>query len=297
MSLPFDHSPIIERPVIALPGDARVAVYVAVNVEHYPPGRPSTSLFANTASLDPDPLNHGWRDYGPRVGIWRLMDALDAHAIRASAAINAACCTEHPAIVREGRARGWTWIAHGSDNATLHTGLEEDDERARLVAIAQAITDATGAAPRGWLGPALTETAATPRLLEELGLDYVLDWCNDDVPYRLDTPGRRMLAVPYASELNDIPMILLRGLEGAAFAEAIIDAFEQLYDEGTARPRVLAIGVHPFLIGQPFRIGHLKRALAHIAAREQVWLTTSDELADWYAARLPVDRSGTTRIQ
>jgi peptidoglycan/xylan/chitin deacetylase (PgdA/CDA1 family) len=198
----FDYSPITERPRIAWPDGKKVAVYVGLNIEHFLLGRPSTSIWPGTADLVPDALNHGWRDYGVRVGIWRVIDILDRHGIRASALLNSLVVENYPQIIQAGTARNWAWLAHGRTNSVLHTGLSRDEERRELTEIVDTITAGTGQRPRGWMGPGLTETLHTPELLAELGLGYVLDWTNDDRPYPLTVAG--MISVPYTVELNDL---------------------------------------------------------------------------------------------
>jgi len=160
--------------------------------------------------------------------------------------------------------------------------MERDEERRLLQEIVGAFEAATGRTPRGWLGPALTSTENTIDVLAELGFDYTLDWANDDQPYLMKTSSGRLASVPYSSEVNDIPAFVLRHHTGEQFAEAVIDQFEVLYEEGANSLRVLGIGIHPFLVGQPFRAKHFERALEHIAGRDDVWLTTSDEIATWY---------------
>lgn len=277
----FDYSPIVEREPITWPGGARVAFYVGLNVEHFYVDRPSTSLHDGTASLLPDPLNYGWRDYGARVGIWRVIECLDRHGIRASALLNSDVCDRYPQIIDAGRARNWVWAAHGRTNSALHTALPEDEERAVLADIVDTIERATGQRPRGWLGPGLTETFATPRLLGELGLTYVLDWTNDDQPYRLNVPG--MLSVPYSVELNDLGLFMFKGLTGPEFVRVVMDQLDQLYADSATGGRVMALALHPLVIGQAFRLKYLDQALEYVAGREGVWLTTSDEIAEHYA--------------
>ncbi|MFH8347541.1 polysaccharide deacetylase family protein [Streptomyces sp. NPDC018045] len=276
----FDYSPIVEREPIHWPDGARVAFYVGLNVEHYQVDRPSTSIFPGTAGLAPDPLNYGWRDYGPRVGIWRLIESLDRHGLRASVMLNSAVTRHYPQIVEAGRARDWAWIAHGRDNSTFQADMTAEDERAYLTEVVGTIERATGRRPRGWLGPALTETFRTPRLLAELGLDYVLDWANDDQPYRLNVPG--MLSVPYSIEVNDISLFVGKSLSGPDFVQIVKDQLDQLYADSADSGRVMSLVLHPFVINQPFRHKYLDQALEHIANHPGVWLTTSDEIAEHY---------------
>lgn len=282
--VPFRYSARPRRPPLELPDGARVAFFVAPNVEYFPVGRPAISLFPATVGCPPDPLNYGWRDYGLRVGLWRVADALAERGIPASVAINSAVCEHYPEVVEEGLRADWTWVCHGRDNATFQAGMDEDEEREYLVGVLSVIETTTGQRPKGWLGPALTETFNTPRLLSELGLSYVLDWSNDDEPFALDVPG--MVAVPYLGELSDITIFHMHGGSPDDFTRAVCDHFDRLYAEGAARPSVMGLGVHPFLIGQPGRIGALERALDHILARERVWITTSDAVADWFHSTL-----------
>ena len=192
----YDYSPITEREPIRWPAGARVAFYVGLNVEHFLIDRPSTSFYQATSALVPDPLNYGWRDYGPRVGIWRLTEIFDRHRIRPSVLLNSDVADRYPQIIKAGLERDWAWLAHGRNNSTLQTGMPEDQERAYLAEVIETIERATGHRPRGWLGPGLTETFQTPRLLAGLGLSYVLDWTSDDQPYRLNVPGMLSVAPP-----------------------------------------------------------------------------------------------------
>jgi allantoinase len=281
----FNYSPIVERPPLRWPGGARVAFYVGLNIEHFLFGLPSTSINEATAGLVPDPLNHGWRDYGPRVGIWRMMEVFDKHGIRPSVLLNSDVCAQYPQIVEAGRARDWAWLAHGKNNSTLHTGLTADAEREQLTDIVEAIEKATGRRPRGWLGPALTETLDTPALLAELGSTYVLDWTNDDQPYRLNVPG--MLSVPYTLELNDLGIFTMHSRSGPDFVQIVRDQLDQLYADSADSGRVMALALHPFVTGQPFRTKYLDQTLEYLAGHPGVWLATSDEIAAHAAEVLP----------
>jgi allantoinase len=278
----YRYSPITERPPIRWPDEARIAFYVGLNIEHFHLDKPSTSLIDATSRLLPDALNHGWRDYGSRVGIWRIIDGLDRHGIRASALVNSEVPERYPQIIDAGRARAWAWLAHGRTNSVLHTNLSEDEERAELRDIVETIEKATGRRPRGWMGPALTETLRTPALLAELGLTYVLDWTSDDAPFELAVPG--MLSVPYSVELNDLGIFLLKGFSGPDFLQMVIDQFDQLYADAASGGRVMALALHPFVIGQPSRYRYLEQALDYIAGHAGVWLTTSDDIAEHYAS-------------
>jgi allantoinase len=279
----YSYWPIPERPPLTWPDGKRMAFYIGLNVEHFEMGRPSTSITNVTAGLPYDPLNYGWRDYGTRVGVWRLIDLLDSCELRASVLLNADVCEEYPQIIRAGVERDWAWLAHGKNNSHFWTGLGVDDERLGLRAILERIAGSTGSPPKGWLGPALTETPNTPALLAELGLTYLLDWCNDDQPYPLNVPGHRMISVPYSIEVNDILLFLERGLTAQEFEYIVTDQFEVLHEESQRRPgAVMALSLHPFLINQPFRHKYLARVLRFVLEHDDVWFTTSDEIAAWY---------------
>lgn len=278
----FDYSPIVDRPARKLPKDARVGVWITPNIEHFHWGKPAMSMTPMTAGLSPDVLNHAWRDYGARVGVWRVMEILAKHGLKATAALNSEVCDEYPRIVEEGNKLGWEWAAHGPTNSMLFTGMPPEAEQPIIAGVLDRIAQATGKRPRGWLGPALTETNNTLDILKEAGVDYVMDWANDELPYEMRTRAGSILSLPYTLEVGDIPVFLHQGRTGRAFHDIIVDQFDQLYAEGERRPRLMSIALHPFLIGHPFRALHLDRALAHIVSHKQVWFATGSEITDWF---------------
>lgn len=275
----YPYSPIVERLPLEWPGGAGVAFYLALNVEHFHVDRPAVSIGPATSQLIPDPLNYGWRDYGARVGIWRMIEALDQLPITPSVALNSEVWGHYPQIIEAGQERGWCWVAHGLSNSQLHTGIDVDEERTRLTQMLSAF-NAGGIKPKGWLGPALTETFETARLLSELGFNYVLDWCNDDQPYSLEVEG--MVSVPYSIELNDITAFVEHRISGPDFVQMVRDQLEQLLGESENAGRVLTFAAHPFILGQPFRHRYFVEALEYVCARDGVWLTTSDAIAEHY---------------
>jgi allantoinase len=278
----FAYSPISRRPKAELPNGARVAVWITPNVEHYHYDKPAMSLTQMTASLKPDVLNYAWRDYGVRVGIWRIMDILQRQGFVATTAVNAEVCEHYPEIVEAGNSLGWEWMAHGPNNSMLFTGMPEDVERPIIAGTLDVLAKCLGKRPRGWLSPALTETDVTLDLLAEAGIEYVADWCNDEQPYTMKTRQGSIVALPYTLEVGDIPVFLFNGGSGQDFENMIVDQFDQMYEEGATIPRFLSIALHPFLVGHPFRARHLERALAHIRRRQDVWITTGSEILDWY---------------
>jgi len=262
-------------------------VWLVPNIEHFHYDKPAISLTPMTAALKPDVLNYAWRDYGARVGIWRLMEILERQGFPATAAVNSEACLHYPEIIKEGNRLGWEWIAHGQNNSSLFTGMPADAERPLIADVLSTIAKQTGRPSRGWLGPALTETDNTLDLLAEAGIQYVADWCNDEQPYTMTTRSGSIVALPYTLELGDIPIFLTHGGTGEDFYRIAVDQFEMLYQEGKRIPRVFCMALHPFLIGHPFRARHLERVLAHIRQHDGVWITTGGQLLDCYLSQRP----------
>lgn len=273
----FDYDPIIGRAPVRWPGGARVAFYVGLNIEHFSVDRPTLSWHEALGKLVPDVTSYGWRDYGPRVGIWRLIDILDRQGVRATAMLNSDAGERYPQIVEAGRKRDWAWLAHGRSTSIPQVGMSEDDERAYLTEVFDSIEKTTGQRPRGWLSPGLTETFNTPRLLAELGIDYLLDWANDDQPYRLKVPG--LLSVPYTLELVDVQIFHMKSFTGADYLQMVKDAFDQLHEDSADSGRVMSLSLHPFIAGQPFRAKYVEKAIEYIVNHPGAWVTTSDEIA------------------
>jgi allantoinase len=280
----FDDWPIIRRPKLEWPNGARLAFWIAVNVEDYRFDRPGLSLYTAPSRI-PDVLNYGWREYGPRVGFWRIMKVLDNFQVRASLAINSDVCDRRPVIIEEAVKRNWEFIAHGINNSEFLTGLNESDERAVVRTVLEKITAATGKRPRGWLGPGLAESFQTPDLLAEEGIEYVCDWCNDDQPYPMKVRSGRLLSVPYAIELNDIQTSLAFGYEPEVYRRVVCEQFDVLYEESAESGRVMALPIHDFIVGVPYRIRYLERILDHVLRHKDVWITTGGEIAEWYHTR------------
>jgi peptidoglycan/xylan/chitin deacetylase (PgdA/CDA1 family) len=277
----FDYSPIVRRPPLRWPNNARVAFWVGINIEHFKIDRPGTAMHPFPGII-PDIYNYSWRDYGVRVGIWRLMTLLDRLGIKAGVLLNSDVCIQYPVIVEECVKRGWEILGHGITNSQFLAGMSEDQEREVIRTVVRTIKDATGKAPRGWLGPALAETFNTPDILAEEGLGYVCDWCNDDQPYEMRVRKGRLLSLPYGIELNDIPMFLEFKATPDAFRQAICDQFDQLHAEGAETGRVTCIALHPFIIATPWRIKYLEQALQYVLRHKDVWVATPGEIADWY---------------
>ena len=281
----YPYSPITARPVYDWPDGRRLAVYVGLNLEWFSFGE---GLGAELAPGGPQPdiLNYAWRDYGNRVGVFRLAALFEELKWPVSLLVNSAMY-EHAAAAVTAFPNAEI-VGHGRTNSERQGTLPENEERALIADATAAIVKHSGAAPKGWLGPWISQSPATPDLLHEAGYTYMLDWCHDDQPVWMKTRKGRILAVPYPQELNDIPQIVGRKREGADFADMIVDSFEVMRNECETRPLVMGIALHPYLVGWPHRFRHLSRALNHIARRadDKVWLTTAGAIAA-HAAALP----------
>jgi allantoinase len=229
-------------------------------------------------------LNYSWRDYGVRVGIWRMMEVMEKYGVKGTVALNSDVCRHYPRIIEGGNQLGWEWMGHGDNNSTLINRQSEDEERALVNAVVDTIETSTGKRPRGWLSPALSESHRTLDLLAEAGIRYVGNWVNDEQPYPMRVKTGSMLSLPYSIEMNDIPAFLDQGQSAETFGRMICDEFDGLYEDGAKSGRVMSICLHPFIIGHAYRSKYFAKALQHITSRREVWITTGSEIADWYKA-------------
>jgi allantoinase len=279
----YAYSPITRRKPFAWPEGKRLAVYIALNVEHYAFGEGLTEELVPPLG-QPDVLNFSWREYGNRVGAWRLLEMFQRLSLPVSLLVNSALYDQCPELVAVFRARGDEIAAHGRTNSEAQAGLDEATENRLIAEVTAAIARHEGSPPAGWLGPWIAESPVTPDLLQEAGYSYVLDWCADDQPWWLTTRRGRLLAVPYPQELNDSNAIVARRASATEFADMIVDQFDEMREQSAAQPLVMGIALHAYIVGQPFRLRHLRRALAHIAAqRDTVWVTTAGAVAKHFS--------------
>ena len=273
----FDYSPITGRPDYVWPNGARLAVYIGFNLEHFAFGE-GLGACIGPVSAQPDVLNYSWREYGNRIGAWRCLELFDQLAWPTAAIINTALYDHCPELVAAFVRRGDELVGHGHTNSERQNILDEAAERALLAACRERIQAQSGTAPSGWLSPWIAETLYTPDLLVETGYSYTLNWCHDDQPLPMRTrSGQRLWSIPYPQEVNDIPAIMARQMDGRDFADLIIDNFDEMLVQSRHQPLVMGIALHPYIIGQPYRLRHLRRALEHMnKAREagQIWVTT-----------------------
>ncbi|MEL0132634.1 MAG: polysaccharide deacetylase family protein [Rhodobiaceae bacterium] len=282
----YAFSSLPDRPVYDWPGGKRLAVCICNNIEWFSfmDGLGSDHTVPGAAQTT---RNYAWRDYGNRVGLWYLFDLLDELGLPASHNLNAAVLENCPQIVDRIRARGDEVIGHGVTNSERQDIMDEATERAMIEETTAAITRHFGIAPRGWLGPYIVQSDVTLDLLKEAGYSYMLDWPADDQPFWMKTRAGPILSVPYSIELNDSPAQVFRHHTGREFEEMIIDHFDEMMAQSRNYPLVFTIVLHPFVIGQPFRLHALRRALTGILQkRDQLWLTTPGGIAD-HIAGLP----------
>ena len=284
----YDYTPITRRPVYDWPNGRRLAVYIGLNFEHFAFGEGLGAELA-PGGPPPDVLNYAWRDYGNRVGVWRMLDLFNALAMPVTVLLNSSLYDYCPEVVAAFRARGDEIAGHGRSNAERQSLLDETGEAALIAETTAAILRHEGMAPTGWLSPWIAESQVTPDLLAEAGYRYTLNWCHDDQPGWMRTRnGGRLLSVPYPQEINDIPAIVARKLGAEAFADMIVDNFDEMREQARDQPLVMGIALHSYIVGQPFRLRHLRRALAHIAdARPHIWLCRAGDIANHAAAILP----------
>jgi allantoinase len=283
---PFPYSPIIRRPRLAWPDGARVALWIIPNIEFFSLEEKVPASAGGTGGKLPDVPSWAVRDYGNRIGVFRLMEVLDRYGIRGTVALNSNLCARHPEIIEEGQRRHWEWMGHNETNTRRLNEVPPEEEPRIIRAACTEIARATGVAPKGWLGSGLQETWATLDLLAENGVEYVCDWVNDDQPYVMALEGgRRIVSVPYSHDINDKPAFERMNLTAPEFADMICRQFDTLYREGAESGRVMAIALHPYITGVPHRIGALDAALAYICRHEGVWRATGSEICRHFLAQ------------
>ena len=285
--LPHDrlaYSAITERPPLKLPNGARMVVWVIVNVEDWDPTQtmPRTVLTPPAGgSPMPDIPNWAWHEYGNRVGFWRLLETLDNLKITAALAINGTAIKAYEPISRAAVERKWEFIGHGLTQTNMQL---VKNEREDIIETRAAIERITGRKPRGWLGPGLTETWETPDLLIEEGFDYVCDWVLDDQPVWLKTRTKPILNVPYTQECNDVAMMLIQHHAATEYRNRAIDQFNQIYSDSADSARIMALVVHPYIMGAPHRSRYFREALEHMRAHKDVVFWTGERIHDWFVA-------------
>lgn len=288
----FSFSPLPRRKPLKWPDGARIAFCVYLYLEYLeldpPDGTVRDPRYGGAlGSYFPDYLNYSHREYGNRIGVFRVLDALDRHGIEATVAANAMLAERYPRLIDECRQRGFEIAAHGISASRMITSrMSEDEERATIAQALTALETAAGRRPVGWFGQDFGESARTPRLLADAGLSYVADWPNDDQPYAM-TMGRPLIAMPNQAQWDDTQLMAIRRVSPPRWRDVVVEAFDYLHGEASASGSVFTLGLHPWLCGQAHRIRYLDEALTRMAGYDGVWQTTAGAVADWYREHAP----------
>jgi peptidoglycan/xylan/chitin deacetylase (PgdA/CDA1 family) len=281
------YSAIVDRPALALPGDARMVVWTIVNVEDWGIERPMPRTVLSPPMgqpLLPDLPNWAWHEYGMRVGFWRIFECMQKLGVTPTLALNGIVCRSYPRVAQAAKDAGWEFLGHGWLQQPMH---KLEDQRAAIRDTVAAIRAFTGKAPRGWESPGLTETLETIDYLAEAGIEYVADWVLDDQPVYVATAHGPIVSVPYTVEINDIVMMLVQHHPAEEMLRRGRDQFDRLYAESAASRRVMAISVHPYISGVPHRIRYLEELYRYVLGKPGVVHWTGGQIADWYRSQVP----------
>src|SRR5215831_488804 len=284
------YSAIVDRPPMQLPEGNRMVVWNIINVEVWDISRAMARqvLPAPTGqAVLPDVPNWTWHEYGMRVGFWRFHELYERLWIKPTLSINARVCHDYPRVAQAARDSGWEFMAHSFEQQPIQ---HEKDQPAVIRQTLQTIEDFTGKRPVGWLAPGLTETLDTPDHLAAAGIRYIGDWVYDDEPTQIATKHGPLVTVPYSIECNDITVMAVQHHEAGYWTKKCVDTFDQLYRESATRPKFMAIAIHPYITGQPFRIKYLEAVYEHIAKFEGVLHWTGEQILKWYGEQTPPDR-------
>jgi len=290
----YDWSPITKRGVLRWPDSARVAICVIINLERFEWQAPEGSFQAASLSGGisprpfPDYMRLSHRDYGHRVGIFRVLDVLEKHGIKPTVAMDALSAEHYPFLVNHCLQRGCEIIGHGiSVSQMITSNMSEQQEREYIRNSVGTLKRTTGVAPVGWLGAEYGESARTPQLLSQEGIRYVCDWTNDEQPYLLKTDHGELFALPIMLELDDVNALWDRHVAIGRYKDMLKEAFDTMYRDSSESGRLLTLNLHPWLIGQPFRIRYLDDALGHMMRRKKVWAASGSEIIEWYRLNPP----------
>ncbi|MBV8953653.1 MAG: polysaccharide deacetylase family protein [Solirubrobacterales bacterium] len=293
----FDYSPITDRPDFSWPAGKRLAVYVAVALEHFPYNTGGLGIAYSPGLQHPNTYNWAWREYGNRVGGFRLLDLLMAFQIRPTVLANGECFGHCPQLMAAYRDADAEFVAHGMTNAQQPNGLEEPEEREMIGRVRQIIEREAGAPPAGWMSPGANPSARTEDLLAEQGFSYTLDWPVDDQPVWMRTAGGPLLAVPYPHEVNDVPAIVFHDLPGRDFAEMVQDNVAEMLEQSQRQSLVCGVVIHSFIVGQPYRLRRLRDALRQVAAgSDDIWFATPGDVAHYFRTEVAPPRATTTQV-
>jgi peptidoglycan/xylan/chitin deacetylase (PgdA/CDA1 family) len=281
----YRHSPLPGRAPLRWPDGALVALVVFLYFEAWEIDPPKGAIYDKRhdgaiGGLFPNYKTYAQYEYGNRIGIVRVLDLLDRHKLPVTVAANTLACERYPHLVRCFRERGYEFAAHGfSATRMLSSQMTEAEERDAIAGSIEAIAHTTGTRPSGWIGQDYGESTVTPRLLAEAGMQYVVDWGNDDQPYWLNTEPP-LLSIPNQAEWDDVQMIWHRKVHPSVWRHTVLDAFTQLQADGASSGTVFGLHIHPWLTGAPHRISILEDVVGRIATSSNVWRATAAGISD-----------------
>ena len=282
-----DYAPIVDRPIIKWPNNARVALWVAPNVEYMDfipePNDGKGGFFRDIYSRTPPPdvASFGLQDYGNRVCLWRMLEVFDQNEIRCTVSLNEAILDHFPEIKDAMIKRDYDFMSHGIYNNRFLNLLSIDEERSFFQDCVETLKHHTGKQLKGMLTPAVSASANTHNLMAEAGLIYNADWGHDDQPFPMKVNAGRLISMPYNLDLNDGTFNRF-GCPPEYWAQCIKDQFDVMYAEGNENARQICISLHPSVMGHPSRIKYLDEVLSYMMSHEGVWQTTADDIAQYY---------------
>lgn len=277
-----EYSAIVDRPPLKLPGNNRIVIWTIVNYEVWDISKPMARQVIPAPTgvpLLPDVPNWSWHEYGMRVGCWRFFDLFKRLGIRPTLSINARVCEDYPRVAQEAKDLGWEFMGHAYEQGPIH---KDPDQKAMIHRSMDVIEKFTGKRPVGWLGPGLTQTLETPDNLTAAGVKYIGDWVYDDEPTVIKTTNGPLVTLPYTVELNDIPMMMVQHHESDHLYKRTVESFNTLYEEGQDRAKIMAIAIHPYISGQPFRIKALRDIYDYVNKFDGVLHWNGEEIYNWY---------------
>ena len=278
----IDYSAIVDRTPLSLPNGGRVIVWPVVNLEEWPPELPLPRRILTPPGEGghvPDIPNWCWSEYGMRIGVWRLMEALAEFNVTPTVSMNGTVPKAYPRVAEAALEAGWEFMGHSYIQKPMY---EIEDEAEAIFKTMETMKDFCGYKPRGWMGPGLTQTENTPELLVEAGFEYTADWILDDQPCEVKTQKGKLYSIPYTTELNDIPIMLSQNHVSSILYDRTMDYFETLLREGEKNVRIMCIAVHPYIHGVPHRIKYFRQIFKELSDNPAVVFMTGSEILDWY---------------
>ena len=291
----YDWVPITKRKPLQWPDGRRLAVIITMNCEYWDLVKNTEKpYYAGGPAMLPDPMpgnvadfpNFTWREYGQRVGVWRLFDVFEQAGIPLSVTMNAKTALERREIIEHVKARGWELVAHNYEQGELlpSFAFDEPAERKLITETLRVYEQCVGKKARGWLSSSLRSTEHTPEILAAAGLQYFCDYMNDDQPYLIHTESGPLVNIPYSIEINDFTYFHRRAMTSRDALDMLCGQFDELYRESASTGKMMNVGIHPHISGHPHRMQFYRDLLAHMKKQPDVWWTTREQVADWYLA-------------